>query len=196
MRRLRNDGKGGFPLTQDSLGLRTIKAKLWRKQPLYLLLLFRETLGYTPHCLREIARHALSRVLRITAKKDKHDERSVRMLKKVHQKVLMHPVDLAQHTPHPVAFDGAPAAPRRKSDLEWHVISCGLARDDPKEQSHATDGDRVHVRPAAIKERADQPLPLEAVRTWKRVSALTFRCAWIRHRSRFTGAYPCARRLH
>ena len=121
------------------------------------------------------------------APKEDHDRKHVGpTYKKVYQGVLMHPVDLSKEAADAVALDAALGpAPRRKADLEGHVVAHGFAVHPPEEEADAADGLGAHIVPAAVKQSPDQPPALEPVRLRESVPPVrTVLVGSIRHERR------------
>lgn len=101
---------------------------------------------------------------------DHHNQCVGATYKKVYQGVLVHPVDLSQQASDAVALDATlDSSSRRESDLNRHVVSEGRPVHHPEKQADTADGHGLNVVPVAVKERADEPSPLEPVRPGKRV---------------------------
>lgn len=82
----------------------------------------------------------------------------------------MHPVDLSQRSSNAIAFDRITnAAARRKPNLQGHLVAHVLMRDRSVHEPNAPHGERVYIRAAPVKERTNEPLPLEPKGSRKRV---------------------------
>lgn len=81
----------------------------------------------------------------------------------------MHPVDLSEYAPYAIPLHGVlDAAARRKADLQRNIVIELRTWNDPIYDSHAPGGNRVHVRPAPVEQRPDEPALLQAVGAWER----------------------------
>lgn len=151
----------------------------------------RQRIRDAPHDAGQVARDAGIRLLRIAPEERHDDERVGASYKKVYQDMLMNPVDLSQYAPDAIALHrGLGAAARRKTNLKRNVVAGGLARDDPVQEPDAPGGFRVHVGPAAVEERPDEPLPLEPMRAREGVAPIGRGLAatlLFRHESGYSG---------
>ena len=109
----------------------------------------------------------------IAAKKDHQNQRVGPRHEKVYQGVLMHPVDLSQQASDAIALDAAlNTSARRKPDLDGHVVPNLRSIHDAAQQTHTSNGNGAYVVSRPVKQRADEPPPLQPVRLRKRVAPI------------------------
>ena len=118
---------------------------------------------------RQVALDAGIGLCRSAPKENHEDERIGATYEKVHQGVLVHPVDLAEKPADPVAlYTTLGARAGRKPDLKRHVVPEGVPLHHAVEQPHAAHRHRLHVVAAPVEKRPDEPTALQAVRRGKR----------------------------
>jgi hypothetical protein len=101
---------------------------------------------------------------------------------KVYQGVLMHPVDLSEESPNPIALHTTLGARAwRKSHLQGHIVPECIPLDDAIQHPNAAYRDGPYVIAGLVEERPDEAPSFQAVRWGKGKAALLAARGGIRH---------------